>query len=236
MKIHIVIETPLISAAQFPAITSISKQYADLVSHDWTIPAQEISIGYDQDPTAWLNVIVGDKHFFPVRVLGEHMAADASGGAMAYVSAHRTLLRAGAPFGYIVRGRKSIITGKVTPESYTSGSFMEVLTHEIGEAMVDPKINRYALDTVKNHLWLVEIGDQAHGYLFTLSHTDPKTGAITRGICADYTLPSFYVDGSPAPHSHSGKVSAALTLDAGCYARILDAVSKQIISSGTDTN
>ena len=236
-KINIVIQTPLLNPSTFPAIVAIEQQHANLVALDWNLPAQTVSIGTSIDPSAWLNVIVGDTHVFPVNVLGEHIPADKNGNVLAYVSAHKTLTRAGAPFGDIVRGRKATAFSKATPDKLVSDGFMECLTHEIAESMVDPTVGRYSLAKSKNQKWLVEVGDQAHAYLFLISYTDPKTKVVTQAVCADYTLPSFYQEGAKAPYSHTGKVSAPFTLDVGCYAKIVDATTnKPVAGSAADSD
>lgn len=222
-KINIVIDSPIIPTNQWQPLASISEGHANLVAKDWGIQAQAVTIGTKTDPTAWLNVFIGDNYTLPSNVLGEHLTADVNGNVLAYVSARKTMSRTGAPFGYIVKGRKASLTHKATPDTYVSGSLMEVLTHEIAEALVDPNINRVALCKSTNQNWLIEVGDQAHGSRFVISYTDPKTKAVTQGICADYTLPSFYVEGSKAPWSHTGLVSAPFHLDAHCYATIYDA-------------
>jgi len=234
-KINIVVQTPLLNPANFQAIAAIEQQHANMVALDWNLPPQTVSIGTQVDPTAWLNVIVGDTHLFPVNVLGEHEPADKNGNVIAYVSAHKTLTRAGAPFGSIVHGRKATAFSKGTPDKLVSDGFMECLTHEIAESMVDPGVNKWALAKSKNQNWLVEVGDQAHAYLFIISYTDPKTKMVTQAVCADYTLPSFYQEGAKAPYSHTGKVSAPFTLDVGCYAKIIDATTgKPVAGSATD--
>ena len=101
-------------------------------------------------------------------------------------------------------------------------SLFEVLTHELAEAMVDPSVNRYAL-APDGKMWLIEIGDQADAYRFVvdiptlLINGRPKT----RAIAQDFTLPAYYEPATPAPYSHTGKVSGAWKIDTGCYAYVV---------------
>ena len=242
LTINIAVQTPLLNGIYYPAIQNICQQYADLVCKDYGIAQFNVLLTNQKDTSAFSNVFVTD--IIPnlgANTLGYHNPPDVNGQVVAYVSAHRTLLRVGSPFGQIVKGRPAVnnrfLKRPATPDTYVSGSFMQVLTHEIAELIVDPNCNTQVPRPSKNQLWLKEVCDPAHEFLFPITYTDPKTKGVFTGICADYVLPSFWVEKSLAPYSHTGKVPLyfclATTTD---YATIVDATTKVSIKVAGATN
>jgi hypothetical protein len=192
-NITLINEVPnLLSTGDLGRIRTAMETYANLVAVAWTLSA--------------VTVVVSDT---PI-----------AGNYNFYIT-NRIKMGTGI-LGYHTKDVAENITGYIK-ERYISGSFSEVLSHEIAEALVDPLINLYKIDKVNKKSWLVEVGDQAYNSRFVIPvSSGPLNLVITRILCADFTLPSFYDNAGLAPYSYAKGVSAPFHLEKTCYASISD--------------
>jgi hypothetical protein len=217
-NITLINEVPnLLSTGDLGRIRTAMETYANLVAVAWTLSAVTVVVS-DTPIAGNYNFYITNRIKMGTGILGYH-TKDVAENITGYINADRTLKRVGAPFGWILRAYPKL---KIK-ERYISGSFSEVLSHEIAEALVDPLINLYKIDKVNKKSWLVEVGDQAYNSRFVIPvSSGPLNLVITRILCADFTLPSFYDNAGLAPYSYAKGVSAPFHLEKTCYASISD--------------
>lgn len=213
--IQIINQSKKINSTQTKVMVKGLEQYGNLVAKAWGL--EPVVVTQKAVEGAWQFYLV-DKFPVggPVNALGYH---DYVGNkVVSYISTAMTmpdidpLLPKVSPWGFIFD------MGDGT-ENLMPMSFMEVLTHELGDALLDANVNRYALNEVDGLMWFIETCDHAGAYRFamdvpTLLINGRKT---TRMICQDFTLPSFYTNQAPAPYSYTGKVTNRFVIDPGCY-------------------
>jgi hypothetical protein len=85
-------------------------------------------------------------------------------------------------------------------------------SHELAEAMCDPDIVRAAVDGSAGRVWAVEVGDPMQNFTY-------EVGGVA---VQDFVLPSWFVVGSPGPHSYLKRAGAAFEVPAGGYAQYID--------------
>jgi hypothetical protein len=208
--IQLVNQSKKINTTQLGNLCLGMQKYANLVAKAWGL--QAVTVTSSPTKGAWMFFLVDQfPAGGPVNALGYHDFVN--GQVVAYVSTAMTMPTLPAPlkitpWGVIIPGLGS------TPETLMPGGFSEVLAHEIAEALVDPTVNRFAQDAHTGDLWLIEVGDQADAFRFTVT---VGTLRKVRMIVQDFTLPSYYVAGSSGPWSYTGKVSAPYALDGNAY-------------------
>jgi hypothetical protein len=236
-NIQLINQSKKINATQMKVMVAGLQKYGNLVTKAWGL--EPVKVSTTATPGAWEFYFVDTPpKGFPANALGYHDYVDNK--IISYISTVLTmpvidpLLPKVSPWGFIFD------MGDGT-ETLMPMSFMEVVTHELADALLDANVNRYALNEVDGLMWFIETGDHAGAYRFAL---DVPTLLIngrktTRMICQDFTLPSFYTNQAPAPYSYTGKVSNRFTIDPGCYGYFVQGgaghtVGFDIIGGGAD--
>jgi hypothetical protein len=237
--VRLINQSKKINSTQTKVLAAGLQQYGNLVAKAWGL--EPVKVVTTPTAGAWEFYFVDTPPAgFPPTALGYHDYKNNK--IISYISTVLTipaidpLLGKVSPFGIIIPAIDSS-----TPEFLMPMSFMEVLSHELADALLDANVNRYALNEVDGLMWFIETADHAGAYRFainvpTLLINGRKT---TRMICQDFTLPSFYTNQAPAPYSYTGKVSDRFTIDAGCYGYFVQGgaghtVGFDIISGGAD--
>lgn len=99
-------------------------------------------------------------------------------------------------------------------------SVSSVLSHEVLEAFVDPRVNAWAMSPI-GELWALEVGDpvESFGYLVKVDNKDVEV--------SDFALPAFF-DGAARPGKavdFMGKLTSPFSLGKGGYGVIQKAGS-----------
>lgn len=116
----------------------------------------------------------------------------------------------GLPFGRVFAGP--------TIDNHVSVS--SVLSHEVLEAFVDPRVNAWAMSPI-GELWAIEVGDpvESFGYLVKVDNSAVEV--------SDFALPAFF-DGAARPGrpvDFMGKLTSPFSLGKGGYAVVQKAGS-----------
>lgn len=237
--VRLINQSKKINYTQTRVLAKGLEQYGNLVASAWGL--EPVKVVTAPTPGAWEFYFVDTPPAgFPANALGYHDYRDNK--IVSYISTVMTMpvidpkLPKVSPFGII-------IDDGAGSEYLMASSFMEVLSHELADALLDANINRYALNEVDGLMWFIETADHAGAYRFALS---VPTLAIngrktTRMICQDFTLPSFYTNQAPAPYSYTGKVSNRFTIDKGCYGYFVQGgaghtVGFDLVGGGADKN
>lgn len=210
--IQLVNQSKKINTTQLGGLCAGMQKYGNLVAKAWGLEA--VTVVSKPTVGAWKFYLVDQ---FPAggpqNALGYHDFVN--GEVVAYVSTAMTMPTLPAPLKITPWGVIIPALGD-TPETLMPGGLSEVLAHEIAEALVDPTVNRFALNERTGELWLIEVGDQADAFRFTVTAQTTPTRTV-RMIVQDFCLPSYYVAGSAGPWSHTGKVTGPYVLDGNAY-------------------